>query len=138
MDERAAEEPVLNRPEQVLYGRLMRAFPGHIILAQVSLSRLLTVDGMDAAKHGVVDFVICRADFTALAVVELDDRAGAQPSKRGDKARGNPRQDHLLRAAGIKVIRLSVEDIPHEPALKALVAALPLDSSTSRMMRRAS
>ncbi len=138
MDERAAEDPVLNRPEQVLYGRLMRAFPGHIILAQVSLSRLLAVAGMDAAKHAVVDFVICRADFTPLAVVELEDRAVAQPSKRGDKTRGNPRQDQLLRAAGIKVIRLPVGDIPHEPALKALVATLPLDSSTSRMMRRAS
>jgi hypothetical protein len=129
MDERAAEKPVLNRTEQVLYGRLMRAFPGHIILAQVALSRLLPMDSTDAAQHAVVAFVICRADFTALAVVELTDRAGV---------RANPRQDQLLRTAGIKVVRLSDADIPHEPALKALVATLPLDASTSRMMRRAS
>src|ERR1700688_3812277 len=78
-------KPLLGRPEQVLYGRLVRAFPGHVILAHVALSRLLAVDRTAAATEGpaiatrgrqlVADFVVCRPDFTALAVVELEDRA---------------------------------------------------------------
>lgn len=31
-------KPLLSPPEQQLYGRLVRAFPGHIVLAQVALS----------------------------------------------------------------------------------------------------
>src|ERR1700732_269840 len=80
MQEMVAAKPLLGRPEQVLYGRLVRAFPGHVILVHVALSRLLAVDRATAATEGpaiaargrqlVADFVVCRPDFTALAVVE--------------------------------------------------------------------
>jgi hypothetical protein len=40
-------KPLLSRPEQLLYGRLVRAFPGHVVLAQVALSQLLVVDRAD-------------------------------------------------------------------------------------------
>jgi hypothetical protein len=136
--------PVLGRPEQVLYGRLVRAFPGHVILAHVAVSRLLVVDPAAAATEGpamanrgrqfVADFVVCRPDFTALAVVELEDRATGCGAQR-DRHR---RKDQLLQSAGIKVVRLAADDIPNEPALKALVAALPVKSSTARLMQRAS
>jgi hypothetical protein len=139
-----AAKPVLSRPEQMLYGRLVRAFPGHIILAHVALSRLLVVDRTDTAAPGqatthrfrqwVADFVVCRSDFTALAVVELDDRAKPRDAQR----ERDRRRDQILHAAGIKVVRLPAGDIPHEPALKALVTTLPLNSSTAQLMRRAS
>jgi hypothetical protein len=138
MDERSAVEPLLGKPEQVLYGRLVRGFPGHLVLAHVALSRLLAVDAKDTARHGVADFVVCRADFTPLAVFGFADRLAAQPAGPGVGDRVNSRRDQLLRAAGIKVIHLSVDDIPREPALKALVAALPVDPPASRLMRRAS
>lgn len=133
MDERVAGKPLLNRAEQVLYGRLVRAFAGHIILAHVELRRLLAVDGRDGAEP-VADFVVCRADFTALAVIELEDRV-ASPRMPRDK---HHRKDRQLQAAGIKVIRLPADDIPPEAALKALVATLPLNSSTAKLLRRAS
>ena len=146
MDERLAGRPLLSRPEQVLYGRLVRAFAGHIILAHVAVLRLLAADGkdrMDGAagrpmsnrfKNSVADFVVCRADFTALAVIELEDGV-KPPDTQRDKQR---RKDQLLQAAGIKVIRLAADDLPPEAALKALVATLPLNSSTAQLMRRAS
>ena len=134
MDDRAAGRAVLNGPERVLYGRLMRAFPGHVILAQVALSRLVALDGRGAVRNAVVAFVVCRPDFTALAAIELEGPA----ARRGRGARGDPPQDRLLRAAGIKVIRLPAEDIPPEPALRALVSTLPLDPSAPHLMRRAS
>jgi hypothetical protein len=135
-------KPFLNRPEQLLYGRLVRAFPGHVVLAHVALTRLLVADqaGQEAkatsnrARQWVADFVVCRPDFTPLAVVELEDRAKPRDAQR-DRQR---RKDQLLQSAGIKVVRVLVSDIPGELALKTLVAALPLNSSTAQLMRRAS
>jgi len=132
-------KPLLSRPEQILYGRLVRAFPGHIILGHVALSRLLVggtdtgADGPAGARfrHLIADFVVCKSDFTALAVVEL---GGASP---GDAQRESGLKDQFLQAAGIKVVRLPLDDLPNEAALKALVAALPLNAP-ARVMRRAS
>ncbi len=139
-----AAKPLLSRPEQQLYGRLVRAFPGHVILAHVALSRLLVVDqaasvadaqpSTNRHRQLVVDFVVCRPDFTALAVVEVDEGGKPREAQR-EKHR---RKDQFLHAAGIKVVRVAAADIPNEPALKALVAALPLNSSAAQVMRRAS
>jgi hypothetical protein len=134
-------KPLLNSREQILYGRLMRAFPGHIVLAHVALSRLL-VSGTDAGaerqagarfRHLVADFVVCKSDFTAVAVLELCGPAPCDAQLERDR-----RKDQLLRAAGVKVVRLPSDDIPSEPALKALVAAQPLNASTAELIRRAS
>jgi hypothetical protein len=116
-------KPLLDKREQLLYGRLVRAFPGHVILANVALSRLV-----------VAAFAVCKSDFTPVAVVELEDCAHA----KGDSSERHRRKDQLIQAAGIKVIRLMANDIPSESALKALVAVLPLTASTSQLMRRAS
>jgi hypothetical protein len=139
-----AAKPLLSRPEQQLYGRLVRAFPGHVILAHVSLSRLLAADpaaGLAATqpsgnrcRQWVADFVVCRSDFSVLAVVEVDEGGKSRAAQR-EKHR---RKDQLLQAAGIKVVRVAAADIPHEPALKALVAALPLHVSAPESLRRAS
>ena len=106
-------KPLLSKPEQLLYGRLVRAFPGHIILAQVALSQLLVVR-RDAAgstqsisnrfRQLVADFVVCAPDFTAIAVIELDDRSHGRRVQR-DR---DQRKDQFLQAARIKVIRIAV------------------------------
>lgn len=144
MEDVVTAKPLLNRPEQVLYSRLIRAFPGHIVLARVALSRLLAADRPEAGagmrglagrpKHAIADFVILSADFVAVAAVELDDRANASAAQR----ERDRRMDAILQTAGIKVLRLPVQDIPGEAALKALVAALPLGCSAPQMMQRAS
>ena len=125
----AAATPLLTRLEQLLYGRLVRAFPGHIILSHMALSHLLTAD-----------FVVCRADFTPLVVFEIDEVAGPAADAAAHAARRerNRRKDQSLQAAGIKVIRLPAGDLPAEPALRALAAAHPLHSSTEQLVRRVS
>lgn len=138
MDERATAEALLSKPEQMLYGRLVRGFPGHLVMAHVALSRLVAVETTDTAQHAVADLVVCRADFTPLAVFSFATRRAAQPAGPAAGARADLRRDQLLRAAGIKVIHLPVDDIPREPALRALVAALPLDPEAPRLMRRVS
>jgi hypothetical protein len=122
MREVAAAKCLLNPIEQVLYGRLVRAFPGHIVLARVALSRQL-----------VVDFAVLRSDFTVLAAVELCSRAKPRIAQREREAR----MEAALHAARVKLLRLVAEDIPSDAALKALVAALPL-ASAGTPMRRAS
>lgn len=136
-------KPLLSRPEQVLYGRLVRAFPGHVILAQVALSQLLTVARAEAEggaqsianrfRQLVADFVVCAPDFSAVAVIELDDRSHHRNAQR----ERDQRKDQFLQAAGIKVIRVVVSDIPSEAALKVLVAVMPIAVPAARLARRA-
>jgi hypothetical protein len=124
----AAATPLLTRPEQVLYGRLVRAFPGHIVLSHMALSHLLTAD-----------FVVCRSDFTPLVVFEIDEVAGAaDAAAHAARRERNRRKDKSLQAAGIKVIHIPAGDLPEEPALRALAAAHPLHSSTEQLVRRVS
>jgi hypothetical protein len=135
-------KPLLSRPEQLLYGRLVRSFPGNIILAQVALSQLLVVrrDAAGSAqsisnrfRQLVADFVICAPDFTAVAVIELDDRShGRRVQRERDR-----RKDQFLQAAGIRVIRIAVADIPNEAALRALVGVAPLVLPPTQLARRA-
>jgi hypothetical protein len=135
-------KPLLSQAEQRLYARLVRAFPGHIILAQVALSQLLVVARSDAAgaqsvsnrfRQLVADFVVCAPDFTAVAVIELDDRSHTRLVQR----ERDQRKDRFLLAAGIKVFRIAVADIPSEAQLRALVAAVPAASSPTHIARRA-
>jgi very-short-patch-repair endonuclease len=139
---RVTAKALLTRSEQLLYGRLMRAFPGHIILAQVALSQLLVVtrgdlDGdrqsiSNRFRQLVADFVVCASDFTALAVIELDDRSHGRKAQR----ERDQRKDLFLQEAGIKVIRIAVADMPNEAALKALVAVAPTASPAALLARR--
>ena len=106
---------LLSRQEQHLYGRLVRAFPGHVILARVALS------GLAELQSAVADFAICRPDFTVLAVVELGRVADAR-----DPPQARYRlKDPVRSSGGIKFIRVSADELPAEAALRALVAAVP-------------
>jgi hypothetical protein len=137
-----AAEPLLSQSGQKLFARLVRAFPGHIVLAQVALSRLVRADPRSATaqavgprhRGGVADFVLCRADFTPLAVVECDTGTDSREAA-GERRR---RKDQWLHAAGIKVLRFAAADLPTEVALKALVAALPAAAPHAPLMRHAS
>ncbi len=121
-------KPLLSRPEQLLYARLVRAFPGHVILVHVALSRFL-----------VANFMVCRPDFTAVAAVELDEPIDRSSDVQRSAARHKHRRKDLqLQAAGVKVIRVAAHDLPDERALKCLAAALPLSPPRSQAMRRAS
>src|SRR3982750_1677097 len=72
---------VLTPPEQVLYHRLVKSLPNHIVLAQVQGSRLLGVkkgfrfnEWNNRINRLSYDFVVCAKDCSAIAVIELDDK----------------------------------------------------------------
>lgn len=126
----------LSVPEQVLYFRLVNALPGHIVLGQVQLSRLLGVKKGNNAQAWLnrinrmsADFVICNKDSSILAVIELDDA-----SHNGEKRKqADAKKDNALASAGIKIHRWHVNAIPDESAIKATLIspAAPLTGTSA-------
>jgi very-short-patch-repair endonuclease len=124
-----AKKP-LTQPEQVLYFRLVRALPESIVLAQVQLSRLLGVkkradyqSWLNRISQMSADFVVCAKDASVLAVIELDD-ASHQSERR--KA-ADEKKTRALEAAGIKLVRWNVRELPDDPEIRAslLSSTLP-------------
>jgi hypothetical protein len=118
-----AKKPLSN-PEQVLYFRLQRALPDHIVLAQVQLSRILGVKKGEKYQNWLnrinqlsADFVICAKDATVLAVVELDDA-----SHQGERRReADARKTRAVESAGLNLVRWDVGSLPDDAAIRSTV-----------------
>lgn len=116
---------LLGEREQVLYWRLVGAFPNHVVLAQVSLSQLLGVEKGTTNRQAIsnrfrqlcADFVICERSFNAIAVVELDGMSHDHP-RRAD---ADLRKAQALQSAGINLVRVNVADMPDEVVLRAMI-----------------
>jgi len=107
----------LSAPEQVLYFRLCRALPVHIVLAQVGLSCFLGVkrgsnfqSWYNRINRMSADFVVCAKDSRILAVIELDDSSHTKKTRKMADAK----KDKALASAGIRIIRWNVKAIPSE------------------------
>lgn len=116
---------LLGEREQVLYWRLVGAFPNHVVLAQVSLSQLLGVQKGTTGAQAVfnrfrqlcADFVICERNFSVIAVVELDGLSHDHPRQ----ADADLRKAQALQAAGLSLVRINVTDMPDEAVLRAMI-----------------
>ncbi len=115
----------LSPPELELYARLCRALPGHIVLAQVGLSRILGVnkganfgEWYNRISQMSVDFVICTRDGAVLTVIELDDSSHG----RMNRPEADAKKDKALAAAGIPLIRWNVKAIPDEGTIQRALA----------------
>jgi very-short-patch-repair endonuclease len=124
MKNRAAREPgaspVARRPlgkqEQPMFQRLCEAFPDQLVLAQVSLSALLTASHRSTRgrfERQFANFVVCSREFDVLALIELDDASHAR-----DAAEVAAR-DGMLAAAGYRVLRF--KRVPSEIDLRTAV-----------------
>jgi very-short-patch-repair endonuclease len=116
----------LSQPEQVLYFRLVKALPGHIILAQVQLSRLLGVkkgNNYQAWSNRInrmsADFVVCNKDSSIVAVIELDDAT----HQRDDRQAADSKKDKALASAGVRIVRWHVKCLPDVPTIQAACIA---------------
>lgn len=121
----------LTKREQPLYFQLTRVLGDeYIVLAQVAFSQFLGAKGGTTQQNNqlrarvrqkVADFMVCRRDFSIVAVIELDD------STHDTKQEKDAERDRYLRQAGIKVIRWrqipSAEDILKEIPLPKPAAA---------------
>lgn len=121
-------KPLLSQPEQVLFHRLVKALPDHIVFAQVQVSQVLGVKkGVNFYEwHNRInrlsyDFVICNKDGSVTAVIELDDKS--HESK--ERIEVDKRKDRATASAGIRMIRWHVKSMPDETAIKDTFTPLP-------------
>jgi hypothetical protein len=124
----------LSQPEQVLYHRLIRALPEHIVLAQVQVSRILGVkkgsnfhEWNNRINRLSYDFVVCAKDSTVIAGIELDDKSHEKPSRTSTDERKNKASAD----AGLRLVRWHVRSLPSEEAIRKelLPTVLPVSPS---------
>jgi hypothetical protein len=116
----------LSEPEQILYFRLCKALPDHIVLAQVGLSRFLGVKRGHPARvwnnrinRMSVDFLVCNMDASVLAAIELDDASHQRP----DRESADAKKERALGAAGVRLLRWNVGSMPDEAAIHVAITS---------------
>ena len=117
--------------EQVLYHRLVKALPEHIVLAQVQVSRVLGVkkgfkfhEWNNRINRLSYDFVVCSKDSAVLAAIELDDKS----HDAADRVETDRKKERATSAAGVRLIRWHAKSLPDQAAIQAAFAGdtLPL------------
>ncbi|MDH4060726.1 MAG: DUF2726 domain-containing protein [Aquincola sp.] len=118
---------VMTLGERQAFEVLKRALPGHVILAQVPLSRFISVptrnpyqQWLQRAGRLAVDVLVC--DFSSRAIAAIEVRT-AEESKRS--AKRHQRLVEVLRAAGITVYEWNEDDLPSIAEVRDLFAARP-------------
>jgi hypothetical protein len=120
-----APKHLLTERERSLYQSLLSLCPEHKLFVQVALSQLIYVPENHPDRQSirnrfsqlVADFVLCRADLSIIAVIELDDRTHEQADRQAADARKNK----ALADAGIRLIRIPAGRYPSVDALRALI-----------------
>jgi hypothetical protein len=116
----------------VLYWRLVKALPEHVVLAQVQCSRVLGVkrgfnfnEWNNRINRMSYDFVICKKDGSVVAAIELDDKSH-ESSRRAET---DAKKQRATEAAGVLLVRWNVAKMPDEAVIRGLCELAP---STSR------
>ena len=111
----------LTQPEQVLYHRLIRALPEHIVLAQVQVSRVLGVkkgsnfnEWNNRINRMSYDFVVCSKDSTVIAAIELDDKSHESKTRVAT----DDKKNKATADAGLKLVRWHVRSLPDEAQIR--------------------
>jgi hypothetical protein len=118
----------LTQPEQVLYHRLVKALPNHIVMAQVQVSRVLGVkkeanfnEWNNRINRMSYDFVVCTKDATAVAAIELDDKSHEAKGRSATDQKKN----QASAAAGLRLIRWNVKALPDELTIQNELLTVP-------------
>jgi hypothetical protein len=113
---------VMTLPERLAYGTLRRALPQHLVLAQVPLSRFISVppgnsysQWLNRAGRLNVDLLVCDTSSRVIAAVEI--RPPAQTQRSIER---HQRLAQVLQAAGVKVHVFGESDLPTIAAVREL------------------
>lgn len=120
-------QPVLSKPEQILYHRLVGALPDYIVLAQVQVSRVLAVrkrtknpiSWVNRLNRMSYDFVVCSMDGGPLLAIELDD----QSHRANHRIETDGKKDEATAAAKLQMVRWSVSEMPDATTIRKVVDA---------------
>ena len=116
---------LLTNRERFLYDLLRCMYPDHKVFVQVALSQLIDVaEGHPQRwsirgrfKQLVADFVLCRADLSIVAVIELDDHS----HERADRRAADARKTKALADAGLKLVRVPAGPLPTSERLRQII-----------------
>jgi hypothetical protein len=131
---------VLTSNERVAFGTLVRALPEYMVLAQVPLSRFLSVpkrysyaDWLRRLGYQCVDFAVCDMAAQVVAVVELQPEGG-QMSERARKRMS--RMSRSLKAANIPMLIWRADALPSASAAREAILPrqVPVTSPFSTAM----
>ncbi|WP_166793484.1 DUF2726 domain-containing protein [Pseudoduganella plicata] len=121
---------LMSENELEFFGRLTKAVPEYFIFPQVAMAAILQAKSTDRKiahrdflriAQQRVDYLVCKADGTFVAVVELDDKTH-QAAR--DKVR-----DERLQQAGIRTLRFESRNKPAVDVLRsALISPAPADA----------
>lgn len=113
----------LTKTEQAFYRLLVNSLPGHIVLAQVDIKRIVRTKRGKSHSHFnriaqlSVDFLVCTPDFSIAAAVELDD-----PSHEGKQQRArDAKKEDVLKAVNVRLVRFDVRRYPSESAIRQAI-----------------
>ena len=105
---------VMTLGERQAYEVLKRALPGHLVLAQVPLSRFISVPTrnpynlwLQRAGRLAVDLLVC--DFSSRAIAAVEVRTADESAR---SAKRHQRLVEVLRAAGVAVYEWNEDDVP--------------------------
>ena len=113
---------VMTLGERQAYEILRRSLPGHVVLAQVPLSRFISVptrfpysQWLQRAGRLGVDLLVC--DFSSRAVAAVEVRTSDESAR---SAKRHQRLVEVLRAAGVTVHEWNEDDLPSVAEARAL------------------
>jgi hypothetical protein len=116
---------VMTLPERRAYELLRRALPRHLVLAQVPLSRFISVptrypyvQWLNRAGRLNVDLLVCDSSSRAIAAVEV-----RPPQESARSAERHARLANVLRAAGVAVHVWQETQMPNVAAVRKLFGA---------------
>jgi hypothetical protein len=125
---------VMTTPERIAFGTLVRALPEYMILAQVPLSRFLSVpkrnsysDWLRRLGYQSVDFVVCDMTSQVIGVIEIQ----AADSRNSERARKRlSRIGRSLKAASIPLHVWTENVLPSVDAAREAVLPRPAATAT--------
>jgi hypothetical protein len=112
----------LTENEELMYWRLVKAMPHHLILTRVSLPSILSASNAEARSlisQKTLDFLVCERDFTIVAAIELDDKSTSRSKKRTDETK-----KFALDKAGIKLIKWRSGALPNDSEILSRVLGI--------------
>ena len=126
---------VMTTPERIAFGTLVRALPEYMILAQVPLSRFLSVpkrnsysDWLRRLGYQSVDFVVCDMTSQVIAVIEIQ----AADNRNSERARKRlSRIGRSLKAAAIPLHVWTENVLPSAEAAREAVLPRPTATATA-------
>lgn len=116
---------VMTLPERLAYGKLRRALPRHLVLAQVPLSRFISVrkghsysQWLDRVGRLSVDLLICDPHSRVVAAVEV-----RSPNETASSAERHRRLANVLQTAGVAVHVWHESALPTTSRMRELLLA---------------